>query len=117
MLGEHNPNWRKGRTMAHGYVLVRTRSGRHEAGNRAYRLEHHVVWEKAHGKPLPKGWLIHHLNGIKHDNRPENLAAMSRHDHHVRHAEPYEARIKQLEERVRALQDPNQHWLYTTYVQ
>ncbi|KKM99553.1 hypothetical protein LCGC14_1146770 [marine sediment metagenome] len=101
-LGENNPNWRQGRTSDKlGYVYVRIRPGAHRAGQHAYRAEHRVVWEAAHG-PIPKGWIIHHLNGIKGDNRIENLAAMPRSEHHIRHAEPYERRIKELEARLRA---------------
>ncbi len=95
-LGANNPNWREGRTMAHGYVLRRITAQKHATGTNAYRLEHRMVWEEAHG-PLPKGHIIHHLNGIKSDNRLENLAAMSRADHHIKHSEPYEERIRQLE--------------------
>ncbi len=43
--------------------------------------EHKLIWEKSHGRSLPHGWMIHHLNGIKYDNRPENLLAMSRGEH------------------------------------
>lgn len=34
--------------------------------------EHRHIWEKHNGK-IPKGYFIHHINGIKHDNRVENL--------------------------------------------
>ena len=34
--------------------------------------EHLVVWERNFGKK-PKGAVIHHINGIKDDNRIENL--------------------------------------------
>ena len=43
--------------------------------------EHIVVWERAHGQPLPDGWVIHHLNGLKNDNRSENLIAMASGNH------------------------------------
>lgn len=94
--GERNPNWRGGRTTRNGYVFVKGALGR---GGR-YRGEHRVVWEQTHGHPLPKGWVVHHLNGQKQDNRPGNLAGMPRHAHHKHPREalvPYEQRIAALE--------------------
>lgn len=99
--GKSNPNWRGGKTTTRGgYIRIRVNA--HKVASKAYRLEHHVNWEKAHGKPLPKGWVVHHFNGIKDDNRPENLLGISRRDHHTQHR-AYEARIRQLEEEVRSL--------------
>lgn len=46
---------------------------------------HRVVWEETHG-PLPRNWDIHHINGDKLDNRPENLQAMPRRVHRMIHA-------------------------------
>jgi hypothetical protein len=103
--GAANPNWQNGYTEANGYIYRRVRLGSGGAGQ-AYRAEHHIVWEEAHGQSLPGGWVVHHLNGIKDDNRPENLAAMSRHEHHKHPREalrPYEERIRLLEEQVRKL--------------
>lgn len=43
--------------------------------------EHVLVWEDYHHKRLPQGHCVHHINGIKKDNRIENLKAMSIPDH------------------------------------
>ena len=56
-----------------------------------------AVWQEAHG-PIPKGWLIHHLNGDKGDNRLGNLAAVPRFPaHQGQVTAPYVIRIQELE--------------------
>ncbi len=74
-MGSNNVNWNgTGRKINKGYILVYKPD--HPRAYQNYVLEHILVWEQASGKPLPKGWLIHHLNGIKDDNRPRNLVAL-----------------------------------------
>ena len=39
-------------------------------------VQHRYVWEQ-HNGPIPDGMQIHHINGIKNDNRIENLALVT----------------------------------------
>ena len=52
----------------------------------------------------PDGWVIHHLNGIPGDNRPDNLVARPR-GQHISQVEPYRERIRQLEVEVVKLRE------------
>lgn len=47
-------------------------------------VEHRLVWEQHHGE-LPDGWIVHHLNGDRIDNRIENLHAMPADEHLALH--------------------------------
>lgn len=80
-LGAEHPQWQGGRwTHKDGYI--RLYRPEHPSANRdGHILEHRVVYEESRGVTLPKGALVHHINGVKTDNRPENLIAMTRIEH------------------------------------
>jgi hypothetical protein len=71
--GASNSNWRGGRTRhKRGYILLWAPE-HPRTGNGSYVFEHVLVMEKTLGRYLLPGENVHHRNGIKDDNRSENL--------------------------------------------
>ena len=85
--GTKNHNWRGGRVVAsNGYVLVKVGFDHPMADVRGYAYEHRLVMAKMLGRDLAEGEQVHHKNGIKTDNRPENLELMAGiAEHRLRH--------------------------------
>lgn len=80
--GKNNPNWKGGRHRnSRGYVRVLL-PDHPRASRDGYVYEHIVVLEQKLGRPLQKGEVSHHINGILHDNREENLTLFSSNQEH-----------------------------------
>lgn len=84
--GPHSQNWKGGlQKSSQGYVMQWTPDGR--------QYQHILVAEKALGRKLaflstghPDNEVVHHINGIRDDNRPENLLICTHAYHRALHA-------------------------------
>jgi len=73
-----------------GYLRVRPPEG--YSGKTSYGrvLEHRLVVEQRLGRLLRADEIVHHRNGRREDNRPENLEVMTRRQHPPAHETPIE---------------------------
>lgn len=63
-------DWDLGRSYLHkeGYVIMY----KYENGRQVTMMQHIFIYEQVHGK-VPKDYHVHHINGVRNDNRIENL--------------------------------------------
>jgi HNH endonuclease len=81
--GANNYNWKGGKHFSpagHTKVLMPNHP---RADSKGYVREHIVVVERAIGKPLNAGAIIHHLNGDARDNKPQNLVVCENQAYHL----------------------------------
>lgn len=80
---ENNPAWRGGRVVdKDGYILVKapTHPNRDRHG---YMREHRLVMEQTLGRQLLRGEVVHHKDGDKQHNTPDNLELFDSNGSHL----------------------------------
>ena len=85
--GEKHPQWAGGRRGAGKdmtYVYIYSPDHPFSA-DKGYVMEHRLVMEKKLGRFLTHDEIVHHINGIKNDNRVENLELTKRGEHTKQH--------------------------------
>lgn len=88
--GSLNTNWKGGRRISQGYVLL-LRPDHPNATKAGYVPEHVLIMSEHLGRPIKKGEVVHHKNEIVTDNRIDNLQLMTIAEHTSLH---HKGRIK-----------------------
>ena len=81
---ESHPRWKGGTLIKRGYVYIHDRNHR-LADINGYVKRSHWIIEDFLGPMLLSAYVVHHKNGIKTDDKLDNLAIMTRRDHALIH--------------------------------
>lgn len=80
-FGDQSSNWRGGRISVNGGYIYIYSPDHPRATKHGYIFEHILVAEQKIGRFLEKGEIVHHINGDRTDNSPDNLLVCTRKEH------------------------------------
>ena len=95
LCGDKNPNYKPEGSIrySYGYKVIKV--------NKIFVREHRYIMEQYLGRKLRKNEVVHHINGIRDDNRIENLIVMGKRKHDI-YGKNY---IEILQEKIRFLEN------------
>jgi len=82
LLRERSPRWKGGTFVSRGYVMV-YKPEHPRASKWGYIKRAILVLEEKLGRTIADGCDAHHINGIKSDDRPENLQEINHKTHGI----------------------------------
>ena len=112
LLAEDTAHWQGGKRKSRGYILFHKSLVDEKYhyllsnSKKSYIWEHRLVVAMKLDRKLRADEIIHHLNGIKDDNRPENLEIVNS-KNHERHTfeKILQKRIRELEKKIKELEE------------
>lgn len=105
-FGKDAARWKGGRLFVNNSYWYIYQPTHPHANKQGYVMEHRLVAEKKIGRYLRADEVVHHINHVKTDNRPENLEVLNRSGHTHNHFD-YGNKLVAEVERLKKLLEVN----------